>query len=123
MTWHYHRGFVTLSAVNFAPLLAFYTQWLGIEPHVLIPNVYAEFSLPGLTLGIFRPKASHESEFAHPGHSSMSLCFEVDNLEAAIAHLHTLGCPPPGEIFPAKHGREIYACDPAGNRLILHQSR
>ncbi len=52
----------------------------------------------------------------------MSLCLEVSNLEDAIAHLKTLGYPPPGNISIASHGREIYAYDPDGNRLILHQN-
>ncbi|MBD0267928.1 MAG: VOC family protein, partial [Cyanobacteria bacterium Co-bin8] len=47
---------------------------------------------------------------------------EVVDLEGAIAHLTTLGYPPPGPVMIASHGREIYAYDPDGNRLILHQS-
>jgi hypothetical protein len=50
------------------------------------------------------------------------MCLEVNNLEDVIAHLTDLGYPPPGEIAIASHGREIYAYDPDGNRLILHQS-
>ena len=53
--------------------------------------------------------------------SGLSLCLDVDDLDAAIAHLINLGYPPPGEIIVASHGREIYAYDPNGNRLILHQ--
>ncbi len=51
----------------------------------------------------------------------ISLCLEVIDLEAAIAHLTDLGYPPPGKILTASHGREIYAADADGNRLILHQ--
>jgi hypothetical protein len=47
----------------------------------------------------------------------------VENLEQAIAHLTSLGFPPASEILLASHGREIYACDPDGNRLILHESK
>ncbi|MEL6928818.1 MAG: VOC family protein, partial [Cyanobacteria bacterium J06600_6] len=43
-------------------------------------------------------------------------------LEQAIACISKLGCPPPGEIITASHGREIYGYDPAQNRLILHES-
>ncbi|EDX77907.1 hypothetical protein MC7420_7645 [Coleofasciculus chthonoplastes PCC 7420] len=35
--------------------------------------------------------------------------------------MSNMGYPPPGEIIVASHGREIYAYDPNGNRLILHQ--
>ncbi|NJO93776.1 MAG: hypothetical protein HC820_04390, partial [Hydrococcus sp. RM1_1_31] len=47
---------------------------------------------------------------------------EVENLETAIAHLTEMGYSPPGEIAIASHGREIYVYDPAGNRIILHES-
>ncbi len=52
----------------------------------------------------------------------MSLCLKVPDLEVAIAHLTRLGYPPPGEILTASHGREIYAYDPDGNWLVLHQA-
>lgn len=84
--------------------------------------MYAEFQLPSLKLGIFKPKQTHYLEFEHSTKSKMSLCLEVSNLEDAIAHLSVLGYPPPGQIITASHGREIYAYDPDGNRLILHQS-
>lgn len=103
-------------------MLAFYSQLLGRQPDATIPQVYAEFHLPGLRLGIFKPKSCHASEFERQSSGSMSLCLEVDDLEKAIAHLQTLGYAPPGEIIGASHGREIYAYDPQGNRLILHQS-
>lgn len=153
---------VTLAGVDLELLVRFYTHFLGQEPEPHIPNVYAEFQLPGLRLGIFRPKQAHQQEFENPPKvrggemespplltggemespallrggemespplvrggargGAMSLCLEVRNLESAIAHLTALGYPPPGEILTASHGREIYAYDPAGNRLILHQS-
>lgn len=100
-------------------LVAFYTALFAQKPEVYIPQVYAEFRLPGLRLGIFKPKLDQQDQFG--GRSgSMSLCVEVQQLEPAIEHLKTLGYPPTGGIITASHGREIYAYDPAGNRLILH---
>lgn len=113
---------MTLAAANFEEIVQFYGQLLAIAPNPYRPGVYAEFSAAGLRLGIFKPKASHESEFLPQGSGSLSLCFEVSNLEVAIAHLSQLGYPPPGELITASHGREIYAYDPLGNRLIFHQS-
>jgi hypothetical protein len=52
----------------------------------------------------------------------MSLCLEVASLEDSIDKLTQLGYPPLAQITTASHGREIYAYDPDGNRLILHQS-
>lgn len=119
---NYQAAFVTLAAANFEEIVQFYAGLLAIAPNPYRPEVYAEFSVAGLRLGIFKPKANHESEFLPQGSGSLSLCFEVTNLEVAIAHLSQLGYPPPGEITTASHGREIYAYDPLGNRLIFHQS-
>ncbi|ACK72787.1 glyoxalase/bleomycin resistance protein/dioxygenase [Gloeothece citriformis PCC 7424] len=122
MALNYHDVFVTLGAIEFDRLVEFYSTLFAQNPEPFIPNVYAEFKLSGLRLGIFSPKKSHQLEFSDSAKSGMSLCFEVENLDVAIALLKDLGYPPPGDITIASHGREIYAYDPAGNRLILHQS-
>ena len=80
-----------------------------------------KFSLR-LRLGIFQPKKNHQSEFDRSTGSRMSICIEVENLEMAIEHLTKIGFPPSGEITTASHGKEIYAYDRDGNRLILHQA-
>ncbi|MBN3908931.1 MAG: VOC family protein [Nostoc sp. NMS1] len=131
MGFQYTNAFVTIGSVNFEKLVNFYTKFLEQKPVILIPNVYAEFHLVGMRLGIFKPKNTSESEFEAMSNdkplcvyakSKISLCLEVSNLEDAIAHLIALGYPPPGAISIASHGREIYAYDPDGNRLILHQA-
>ena len=114
-------AFVTLATVDLEVLVPFYTNFLDQNPNPYIPNIYAEFQLPGLRLGIFKPKKTHFSEF-ESAKSGMSLCLEVTDLDSAISHLTALGYPPQGEIFIASHGREIYAYDPLGNRLILHEA-
>ena len=114
--------FVALADRQDAALVSFYRQLIG-EPITHLPGVYTEFQLPGLRLGIFQPKASHRAEFASRSSGSMSLCIEVEQLETAIEHLRRIGSLIPGEITIAKHGREIYAYDPAGNRLILHEAK
>ncbi|MBE9000776.1 VOC family protein [Nostoc sp. LEGE 12447] len=131
MVFEYTNAFVTLGSVNFDKLVDFYTKFLEQKAVILIPNVYAEFNLVGMRLGIFKPKKTNESEFEAMSNDSalgvyakskISLCLEVSNLKDAIAHLTALGYPPPGIISTASHGREIYAYDPDGNRLILHQA-
>ncbi len=121
MGFHYTDALITLATLNINQLVTFYTNFLEQQPITSIPNVYAEFLVAGMRLGIFQPKQTHESEFHNSTKSKVSLCLEVSNLEAAIAHISDLGYPPPGEIAIASHGREIYAYDPDGNRLILHQ--
>ncbi|MBW4634469.1 MAG: glyoxalase [Iphinoe sp. HA4291-MV1] len=123
MTFQYIDAFVTLATFRIENLVGFYTQFLGIEPTTYIPNIYAEFQLPSLKLGIFKPKQTHFSEFENPTKSKMSLCLQVSHLESAIAHLTALGYPPPGEIINASHGKEIYTYDPDGHRIILYQSK
>lgn len=86
------------------------------------PDRYAEFQLPGLRLGIFKPRADQVDQFSAASSGGMSLCLEVVDLEGAIAHLTALGYAPPEPMLTASHGREVYAYDPDGNRLILHQS-
>lgn len=123
MNFSFTDAFVILGVAEFPKVIDFYSKLLNQQPQPYIPHVYGEFRLlSGLRLGIFQPKAQHFSEFSNSTQSGMSLCLEVENLETVIAHLTTLGYPPPGEITTASHGREIYAYDPAGNRLILHQS-
>lgn len=112
---------VTLAAKDIELLVSFYQQLLEQTPTTQIHDVYAEFQLPGLRLGIFQPKASNREEFANSAQSGMSLCLEVTDIEIAIAHLTKIGYPPPGQIATTSHGKEIYAYDPEGNRIILHQ--
>jgi catechol 2,3-dioxygenase-like lactoylglutathione lyase family enzyme len=123
MTFQFTEAIVTLATFQIDRLVSFYTDLLGIKPGIDIPNVYAEFQLTSFKLGIFQPKQTDFSEFENSAKSKMSLCLEVSDLESAIAHLTALGYPPPGAIITASHGREIYAYDPDGNRIILHQSK
>mgnify|MGYP006271969885 CR=1 FL=1 len=122
MNFSFKDAFVTLASADIEKMTNFYTQLLGIEPNPYIPKVYAEFRLPNLRLGIFKSKENQFLEFQNTTESAMSLCLEVSNLEDAIAHFTNLGYPPSGQIIVASHGREIYAYDPDGNRVILHES-
>ena len=72
-------------------------------------------------MAIFKPKKTNITEFNNSQGSGFSICLEVLDLENAIATLTAMGYPPPGKIITASHGQEIYAYDPTGNRLILHQ--
>lgn len=122
MSLSYTTAFIALADRKGNSLVRFYQHLFGQAPTVYIPDVYAEFQLLGLRLGIFQPKEGHQIEFSASSSGSMSLCLEVDSLEQAIDCLRSLGYPPPGKVTIASHGREIYAYDPAGNRLILHEA-
>ncbi|KJH72394.1 VOC family protein [Aliterella atlantica] len=116
------NSLLTLATDDLKKLVLFYTNLLQQEPQPYIHSVYAEFQISGLRLGIFQPKLQAQAEFENIGKGRMSLCFEVQDLDAAIAHLTDIGYPPPEEIILASHGREVYAYDPDGNRLIVHQA-
>ena len=113
--------FVVIASQQINRQVAFYSQLLSISPK---PNTatYAEFRLAGLRLAIFTPDEQNAAEFAGLSSGPMSLCLEVRDLMGAIAHLKNIGHAPPGDIMHTSHGQEIYAYDPDGNRLILHQS-
>jgi predicted enzyme related to lactoylglutathione lyase len=118
----YTTLFVAIADLDGHTLKQFYQALLSQNPVIEIPNEYAEFVLPGLRLGLFRPSDTHQQEFINPSSGSMSLCIEVEDIKATITHLTTLGYPPAGSIQQTSHGREIYAYDPQGNRIILHEA-
>ena len=122
MSFNYSDAFITIATPDLESVITFYSRLLEQQPKPHIPNVYAEFQLQGLRLGIFKPKADNEVEFNNSRHSGMSICLEVTDLDEAIQHLVDIGRPPQGEITTASHGREVYAYDTMNNRLILHQS-
>jgi predicted enzyme related to lactoylglutathione lyase len=118
----YNAIYVALADLDGHSLKKFYQALLEQDPVIDIPDVYAEFTLVGLRIGLFKPSNAHQAEFESLSSGSMSLCIEVENIERVIAHLTTLGYPPSGQIQHTSHGREIYAYDPQGNRLILHEA-
>jgi predicted enzyme related to lactoylglutathione lyase len=115
---NYSASLVTIATTNFDNLWKFYAHLLNQQPQPFMPNVYAGFHLPGISLGIFRPKDN--SSFT-PGQGAISLCLEVSDLELAIGHADQPNCLPASAIITASHGREAYVYDPDGNRIILHQ--
>lgn len=121
MRLNYSDIFVAIAAVDLASIVQFYEAIFSTPPAIYQGDRYAEFHLPNLRLGLFKPSINHEVEFPCQS-SSISLCVEVINLDEAIQHLQTLNVPTPKDINKASHGREIYVYDPLGNRLILHES-
>ena len=121
MTLDYSIAWVTIAAQDFDRSQDFYRQLLGKAPDRTLGPVdrpiYAEFQLKGLRLGIYRPQSGNSDLMSSP----LSICFQVKSIEESIAHLGSIGFPVVGEILTPRHGREVYAADPDGNRLILYQ--
>lgn len=116
------EAFVALATSQLNETAKFYEALLQQSPAEFVADRYAEFAIAGLKLALFQPQPDHQSEFSQPANAALSLCLEVPDIEEAIAHLTQLGYPPSGKISQASHGREVYAYDPGGNRLILHQA-
>ncbi|MBW4418194.1 MAG: hypothetical protein KME13_03075 [Myxacorys californica WJT36-NPBG1] len=112
------RALTTIAAFNVEQSVTFYGQLLSQGATAHLPNVYAEFQIKDIRLGIYKPRDAESLLSPHP---AISLCLEVEDLDDAIAHLTSLGYPPPGAILHPSHGREIYAYDPDGNRIILYE--
>jgi predicted enzyme related to lactoylglutathione lyase len=146
MPLKYTTAWVTIAAHNFDTIVEFYAQLLGCPPdRVMGPAdalIYVEFELHGLRLGIYRPAlgptlgpalaptlgptlgptlAPALGLSATFTSGPISICLQVECLEVAIDHLASIGYPVSGAILTPRHGREIYAFDPDGNRLILYQ--
>ena len=116
----FNAAFVALGTPLFEEVVTFYQSLFHQEPQVYLAHRYAEFLLPGLKLAIFVPQVDQELEFSQSRLSGLSLCFTVDNLEAAIAHLQQIGYGQALKIQTASHGQELLVYDPAGNRLIFY---
>jgi predicted enzyme related to lactoylglutathione lyase len=108
---------VTIAAEEFERSVQFYRQVFEREPIAYRADRYAEFEILGLRLGIYKPRLTEFSEVEFP---RMSLCLQVENLDIAIETMKRLGSAI-GDVVEASHGRELYAYDPDGNRLILYE--
>ena len=113
--------FIALASKNVKKQVAFYSGLLQTKPTVNTSG-YAELSISNLKIAIFQPSADNASEFAAVSSGAMSFCLEVSNIDGIVGYLTDLGYSVPGEIMQTSHGKEIYAYDPDGNRVILHQS-
>ncbi|MFN9175039.1 MAG: VOC family protein, partial [Synechocystis sp.] len=62
-------AWLTIGTEKFSEVVNFYRLVLQQEPKPFSPDRYAEFHLPGLRLGIFRPQADHQAEFSQSDQS------------------------------------------------------
>ena len=118
----YCDAFITLADTPNRDLIPFYRTLLSCDPHPYQPGRYAEFHpSSGPKLVIFQPQPDQAQKFQAPTSGALSLCWVVADLASAITTLTDLGYPPIQGPIQASHGREIYAADPANNRLIFYQ--
>jgi catechol 2,3-dioxygenase-like lactoylglutathione lyase family enzyme len=109
-------GLVSIATPDLPRLQAFYQDLLGTEPVAVIPEIYVEFQLSGLRLGLYR---SHHPDFvAQPG--AISICLQVKSLEAFLQNPSLPGLQLSSERH-AEHGKEVDCRDPDGNRIVIHE--
>ncbi|EFH79847.1 VOC family protein [Ktedonobacter racemifer] len=118
----YKYGRLAIAAINFNEMKEFYSKILQEEPIRHIKDVYVEFQLPELRIGLFKPRPDNRPEFMHDTRSTASIVLEVIDINDAANHFRSVGCSP-GKIIDTFHGKEFYAYDPAQNRLIVHQEK
>lgn len=116
--------FAAIGANDYPATVNFYRTLFGREPDERVRATYVAFRLPGLHLGIFEPRPQNRPDFANPaesqGHGSLNLVLSVPDADQARSALAALNpARPPGLIQPTRDGREFYAYDPEGNRLIV----
>ncbi|GHO41917.1 VOC family protein [Ktedonospora formicarum] len=118
----YKYGRLAIAAIHFDEMKEFYTKILQEEPIRQVKDVYVEFQIPELRIGLFKPRPDNRPEFMHDTRSTASIVLEVIDIHEAANHFRSVGCTP-GKIVDTFHGQEFYAYDPAQNRLIVHQEK
>ncbi|MCU0552219.1 MAG: glyoxalase [Leptolyngbya sp. Prado105] len=115
------KAWVTIAAVQFDRSVQFYQQLFQQAPQLFTPEKYAEFEAFGIRLGIYCPTSEESPEKAPITlFPAVSLCLQIEKLEDAIALLDQVDAFV-SEIRTPSHGREAYAYDPDGNRIILYE--
>lgn len=114
------KAWMTIATIQFDRSVEFYQHLFQRSPQIFTPEKYAEFEACGIRLGIYRPTAEESPRAPITLFPAVSLCLQVEELESAIAHLHQAESHV-GEIRSVSHGREAYAYDPDGNRIILYE--
>lgn len=109
---------------DFAPVLHFYRDVLGLRLAVDVPGVYAEFETPGGRLAFYRADlmaAAIGTQVATRNGDDSVLCLRVENVDAAAARVklagNTLLTTPHDQ--PAWYQRVAHLRDPAGHFVEL----
>ena len=101
----------------------FYTTHLGFSVHINAAPAFADVIRGPLRLLLSGPTSSGAratpAEAATPGGNRIHLL--VDDLDAEIARLHSVGLPFRSDLVTGPGGRQILIADPAGNLIELFQ--
>lgn len=109
-------GNVTVMVADMKKAVQFYVDTLGLELQHEGDGHFVQVAAPGLTIGLLHLAGDHGSGPVKSG--SMSIGFEVDDMESAIQTLKSRGV----EFHDAVEGQAaqvVHFSDPEGNTLYL----
>jgi len=94
----------------------FYTDLLGVEPNVAMPNFFSEWTLPGG--GSFGLYKSNSGEVSGAG-----VMFAVDDVKAAVAEHKARGVKFEDTIEDITTCEMAFGTDPEGLSFIIHHRK
>jgi len=115
---------VRFLVADFAPVLHFYRDILGLKLSVDVPGVYAEFDTPGGKLAFYRPdlmSAVLDQPVATRNGDDVVLCLRVENVDAAAGRMKLAGMA----LIKAPHDQPVWSQrvahlkDPAGHLVEM----
>jgi predicted enzyme related to lactoylglutathione lyase len=113
----YRGSLMTIMVADMDRAVSFYTDALGLSLRFRAGNDWAEVNSPGVRLGL-HPARSGSPPAANP---SVSLGFEVTDIDAAMADLKSRNVAFAGPIIDGGQERIAHFSDPDGTALYLFQ--
>lgn len=112
----FKSGNVTVVVEDLQKAVKFYVETLGLKLQHEMDGHFAQIEAPGLTMGLLHLSGD---EGVTPGTSgSMSIGFEVEEMEAAIATLKSRGVQFHHDV-EGQAAQVVHFSDPEGNTLYL----
>lgn len=108
-------AFSAYPVTDLARARAFYEGVLGLKPTISANPAWVEYELGAHTLGI------GVAEGWLPSPDGGSVALEVEDFDAAVAHVRAAGVTFRIEPFPTPVCKMAIISDPDGNSLILHK--
>ncbi|NEN81796.1 VOC family protein [Paenibacillus elgii] len=112
----FKSGNVTVMVSDFNKAVQFYVETLGLQLQHQVEGHFAQVEVPGLTIGLLYPAG--EQGFQQGKSESISIGFEVQELESAIGVLKSRGVEFQ-HIMENNGTRLAHFSDPDGNLLYL----
>ena len=115
------KGIATVYVSSVSRAVKFYSEILGMRVKSHWSEEFAEVEMPGLIIGLHPAGGKGAPK---PGASgSISIGFEVDDLDSALQDLKSKGVTFHGSVFEDGPVRLAFFGDPDGNALYLSQMK